>query len=735
MLFTATPTLVNGILSYAIIYDSNNNGINGNNGVDFVQYSASTGIGAATFSTSLSAGGNVKLTGANNVGNFSSSVNALMFAGSATLNSSGSNALTIASGLVISAGGSSSITLSSGQVLNLSGTDNVVLNEPGSTLTINGSVSETGMLTKDHGGTLILQGNDAGIGGPVNVDLGTLNLQNSSALGSATSATVSVGAALELQNPNGTTGITLPSTLSLTLNSPVVSGASTYSGDSVATSTVEEIVLNGTTGGSFTLTFNGATTAPISYVSGTTAMSASIQNALTGLATIGTGNVTVAPANNPAGTLTSYIVTFSGTLANTSVNQITANGALLAGASIATGTIVHGGPAYALHNVSGNNTLLGSVILNTASVLIGTEQGSQLNIGNSGVATVISGSATANGLIKFGTGTLAFAGNASNTYTGTTTVNEGSLLLEKSGTAVAIPGPLVIGDAAGSINSALPNQVQPDLVQIVTPAGSTTDGTVEIAAAATVTILSSGQLDLSGGNLTLTGAITMSGGTISTDNGVLTVANVTYTAGAQATISGVLNLNNGARIFTVAAGNQLSTLGSTANPYDDLVITADILGANGTTGYSSSITKSGAGALALDPAVPAANEQETITLVNASSGTFVLDFLGYSTSSISYGASASTVASQLNTLLQNDVNLGYIGGGFGIGSSTVQVTSTSLSTSSMSYTITFMGALADTAVPLFSVDPSTSLSASQPGAGYGQRGLDHPGVRQLRANG
>lgn len=54
-------------------------------------------------------------------------------------------------------------------------------------------------------------------------------------------------------------------------------------------------------------------------------------------------------------------------------------------------------------------------------------------------------------LTKVGaTGVLAFDGTASNTYTGTTTILGGQLILNKSGGATAIAGDITIGDASGS---------------------------------------------------------------------------------------------------------------------------------------------------------------------------------------------------------------------------------------------------------------------------------------------
>jgi hypothetical protein len=84
--------------------------------------------------------------------------------------------------------------------------------------------------------------------------------------------------------------------------------------------------------GTFTLTFNGKTTASLAY----NASASSVQSALKGLSTIGGvgGSVTV---NSSANT---YTVTFGGSLAGTNVSQMTAGGT--AGATVS--TLVAGGP-------------------------------------------------------------------------------------------------------------------------------------------------------------------------------------------------------------------------------------------------------------------------------------------------------------------------------------------------------------------------------------------------------
>jgi Phage capsid family len=89
------------------------------------------------------------------------------------------------------------------------------------------------------------------------------------------------------------------------------------------TSEVQTVTVNGTpTGGTFTLTFRGATTSGIAY----NAAAATVQTALQGLSTIGSSNATVTgSAGGP------YTVTFAAALANKNVPKITADGSSLTG--------------------------------------------------------------------------------------------------------------------------------------------------------------------------------------------------------------------------------------------------------------------------------------------------------------------------------------------------------------------------------------------------------------------
>jgi hypothetical protein len=83
-------------------------------------------------------------------------------------------------------------------------------------------------------------------------------------------------------------------------------------------SEVQTITITGTpTGGAFTLVFNGSATTDIAY----NATASTVQTALQALASVGAGNATVTGGPGPG---TPYVVTFTGTLANTNVPQMTA---------------------------------------------------------------------------------------------------------------------------------------------------------------------------------------------------------------------------------------------------------------------------------------------------------------------------------------------------------------------------------------------------------------------------
>lgn len=135
-------------------------------------------------------------------------------------------------------------------------------------------------------------------------------------------------------------------------------------------SAVQSILLSNVIGGTWTITFNGQTTAAIAW----NAQAGDVQNALSAL--IGTGNVAV----NGVGALQPYSIYFTGTLAGLAQNVVTVNtsGLLgIGGGPTATVTQLAMGGVYAFSdadlnlNFSMANTSLFLAIMYTFEALLG----------------------------------------------------------------------------------------------------------------------------------------------------------------------------------------------------------------------------------------------------------------------------------------------------------------------------------------------------------------------------
>nr|MBA3481727.1 hypothetical protein [Pirellulales bacterium] len=153
------------------------------------------------------------------------------------------------------------------------------------------------------------------------------------------------------------------STLTLTSATAGVPFTLTRS-DTAATAAdeVQTVTIGGTaTGGTFTLTYAGQTTAAIAY----NADAATVDAALEALANIGAGDVTCTGGALPGAAV---IVTFTGALALTDVDEMTASGTLLTGTSptVAVATTTHGGAAGALGAVTAVTPATGKNWLNNA---------------------------------------------------------------------------------------------------------------------------------------------------------------------------------------------------------------------------------------------------------------------------------------------------------------------------------------------------------------------------------
>jgi fibronectin-binding autotransporter adhesin len=376
-----------------------------------------------------------------------------------------------------------------------------------------------------------------------------------------------------------------------------------------------------------------------------------------GLTKSSNGRLVLSGANTYAGAVT---INSPGALRVQHVDALGDSGA-------ATATTVNGGGALEL-NVTGtidneNITASGSGIVNGLSTHVwnnanqnGLGSGAIRNLGG---AAVVAGTVTlgvnptliqvgggslnfagvlaygGNGLVKSGAGLLELSGAASNTGTGSTSVQEGELRLNKSGAAIAIPGgTLFVGDHLGADNG--------DVVRYAATAGTDQIGNIPVR------IASTGLLDLNG----ISDSITPPDNTqFVLDVGPLFSANVTTGAGTLTLPNGTnKNLtvvaNSGTSALSVAAEvagflsfsavtRQIDVRESSAPV--ELTISAVI--ANGAGGFN----KAGRGTLAIS----GDNTYTGATTVNADSGTLLAN-------------TPSTVAASAYT-----VNAGSVLGGTG----------------------------------------------------------------------
>jgi autotransporter-associated beta strand protein len=173
---------------------------------------------------------------------------------------------------------------------------------------------------------------------------------------------------------------------------------------------------------------------------------------------------------------------------------------------------------------------------------------------------VISGSGA---LTKNGNGILRLSGASANTYTGLTTVSDGTLELGKNTLVISVPENLTI-NSGGTARELSASQIA-NTSTVTVSAGGTFDlndfsDTI-------------GPLTVNGGSVTIglgtlfAGLVTMTGGSIAaTGAGKLVLQNDVITSGASASaiISGNLDLGSTTRAFTIGDGTAAADLDITA---------------------------------------------------------------------------------------------------------------------------------------------------------------------------
>ena len=352
------------------------------------------------------------------------------------------------------------------------------------TLTLSGQISGTSGLMKDGDGTLTLSGADVNdYSGVTTVNDGTLIVGKASGLGA-------IGATANTRiNADGTLTINAVNigTEEIILNGGILRGMGTGANAGGTITLMADSNISALNAVADRLTLSGVISGTGGFIKMDAGMlTLSGTNTYSGVTTVNDGTIMLAN-NSGLGNATG----------NTIVNNPSSLIAISPSTTIAENFVMNGG---AIGIQTGNVALSGNIDLMADSLVGVADTGAMLTL--SGQISSISG---AFGLTKDGLGTLILSGTNMNDYSGVTTVNDGTLIVEKDSGLGAIGATANTSIDGGTLTI---NGVNIGTEAIVLNGGTLGGMGTTATAGGTITLMADGTISVSdGGMLTLNGEI------------------------------------------------------------------------------------------------------------------------------------------------------------------------------------------------------------------------------------